>query len=117
MVEKEIAVYFLAYNLVRWAMVKATLLAGILPRLPSFTGAKHLLGVFADQLRHISGDQVNTLIATVTASIATLRLPHRPDRIEPCAKKQRSKNLPLLTVSRQVARDLIYARRMLNRVP
>lgn len=31
MVDKEIAVYFLAYNLVRWAISKAALLADVLP--------------------------------------------------------------------------------------
>ena len=31
MVEKEIAVYFLAYNLVRWVMAKAAVLADVLP--------------------------------------------------------------------------------------
>lgn len=117
MVEKEIAVYFLAYNLVRWAMAKAALLANVLPRVLSFTGAKRLLSAFADQLRRTSGDQVRTLIATVTASIATLCLPYRLDRIEPRAKKRRPKNLPLLTVPRQIARDIIYAQRELNRVP
>ena len=117
MVDKEIAVYFLAYNLVRWAMAKAALLADVLPRALSFTDAKRLLGTFADQLRRTSGNQVRTIIATVTACIATLKLPHRPDRIEPRAKKRRPKNLPLLTVPRQVARDLIYAQRNLNRVP
>ena len=117
MVDKEIAVYFLAYNLVRWAMAKAALLADVLPRMLSFAGAKRLLGTFADQLRRTSDDQARTLIATVTACMATLRLPHRPDRIEPRAKKRRPKKLPLLTVPRQVARDLIYAQRMLNRVP
>ena len=117
MVDKEIAVYFLAYNLVRWAMAKAALLADILPRMLSFAGAKRLLGTFADQLRRTSDDQVRTLIATVTACMATLRLPHRPDRIEPRAKKRRPKNLPLLTMPRQAARDLIYAQRSLNRVP
>ena len=116
MVEKEIAVYFLAYNLVRWAMAKAAALADVLPRVLSFTGAKRLLGTFADQLRRTSGDQIRTLIATVTACIATQRLPHRPDRIEPRAKKRRPNNLPLLTVPRQVARDLILAQRKLNRV-
>jgi len=117
MVEKEIAVYFLAYNLVRWAMAKAALLADVLPRVLSFTGAKRLLSAFADQLRRISGDEMRTLIATVTACIATLQLPHRPDRVEPRAKKRRPKKLPLLTVPRQVARDLILAQRTLNRVP
>ncbi len=117
MADKEIAVYFLAYNMVRWAMAKAALLADVLPRMLSFAGAKRLLGTFADQLRQTSGDQIRTLIATVTACMATLRLPHRPDRIEPRAKKRRPKNLPLLTMPRQVTRDLIYAQRSLNRVP
>ena len=117
MVDKEIAVYFLAYNLVRWAMAKAAWLADVLPRALSFAGAKRLLCVFADQLRRTANEQTHALIATVTAYIATLRLPHRPDRIEPRAKKRRPKKLPLLTVPRQVARDLIYAQRLLNRVP
>lgn len=117
MVEKEIAVYFLAYNLVRWAIAKAALLAGILPRVLSFTGAKRLLNVFADQLRRTSSDEIHVLITTVLRCMATLRLPQRPDRIEPRAKKRRPKNLPLLTMPRQVARDLILAQRMLNRVP
>ena len=117
MVEKEIAVYFLAYNLVRWAMAKAALLADILPRVLSFTGAKRLLSAFADQLRRTSGDDIRNLIATVLQSIAGLRLPHRPGRVEPRAKKRRPKNLPLLTVPRQVARELIIAQRILKRVP
>jgi Transposase DDE domain len=117
MVEKEIAVYFLAYNLVRWAMAKAALLADILPRVLSFTGAKRLLSAFGDQLRRTSGNDIRNLIATVLQSIAGLRLPHRPDRVEPRAKKRRPKKLPLLTVPRQMARELILARRILNRVP
>ena len=91
MVNKEIAVYFLAYNLVRWAMVKAAWLADVLPRSLSFTGAKRLLCAFVDQLRRTASNQVRAIIATVTASIATLRLPHRPDRIEPRAKKTTTK--------------------------
>jgi hypothetical protein len=79
-------------------------------------GVKRLLSTFADQLRRTPGDQIHTLIEVVLASIATLQLPYRPDRIEPRAKKRRPKNLPLLTVSRDVARELIRAQR-LNRVP
>jgi hypothetical protein len=116
MVEKEIAVCLLAYNLVRWAMAKAALRADVLPRALSFIGVKRLLSTFADQLRRTPGDQINTLIEVVLASIATLQLPYRPDRIEPRAKKRRPKNLPLLTVPRDVARELIRAQR-LNRVP
>ncbi len=116
MVEKEIAVCLLAYNLVRWVMAKAALHADVLPRALSFAGARRLLNTFADQLRRTPGDQIHILIATVLASIATLQLPHRPDRIEPRAKKRRPKNLPLLSVPRDAARELIRAQR-LNRVP
>jgi len=116
MVEKEIAVCLLAYNLVRWAMAKAAALTDVLPRVLSFTGAKRLLVAFADQLRRTPENQICAVIATVLASIATLQLPHRPDRIEPRAKKRRPKNLPLLTVPRDVAREFICAQR-LNRVP
>jgi len=116
MVEKEIAVCLLAYNLVRWAMAKAAALTDVLPRVLSFTGAKRLLVAFADQLRRTPENQICAVIATVLASIATLQLPHRPDRIEPRAKKRRPKNLPLLTVPRDVAREFIRAQR-LNRVP
>jgi hypothetical protein len=115
MVEKEIAVCLLAYNLVRWAMAKAAVLSDVLPRALSFTGAKRLLNAFADQLRRTPSDQTHTMIATVLASIATLQLPHRPDRIEPRAKKRRPKNIPLLTVPRHIARALILAQRQLNR--
>jgi Transposase DDE domain len=117
MIDKEIAVCLLAYNLVRWAMTKAALLTDVLPRVLSFTGAKRLLSNFADQLRRTSGDEVHSLMAMILRSIATLRLPQRPDRIEPRAKKRRPKKLPLLTVPRQTARDLILAQRNLNRVP
>lgn len=117
MVDKEMAVYILAYNLVRWAMAKAASLADRLPRMLSFAGAKRLLGSFADQLRRASGEQIGTLNATVTACMGTLLLPHRPDRIEPRAKKRRPKKLPLLTVPRQVARDLILVRRGIIQVP
>lgn len=116
MVEKEIAVCLLAYNLVRWAMAKAAVLSDVLPRALSFSGAKRLLNAFADQLRRTPGNQIRTMIATVLAGIATLQLPHRPDRIEPRAKKRRPKNLPLLTVPRHIARQLIHAQRQLNRV-
>lgn len=116
MVEKEIAVTLLACNLVRWTMAKAASLYDVLPRALSFAGTKRLLNTFADHLRRTPDDQVHTMITTILASIAALQLPHRPDRIEPRAKKRRPKNLPLLTVPRDIARELIRAQR-LNRVP
>lgn len=116
MIEKEIAVCLLAYNLVRWTMAKVASLSDVLPRALSFTGTKRLLNRFADQLRRTPSDKIPALIVIMLASMATLQLPHRPGRIEPRAKKRRPKNLPLLTVPRHVAREQIRAQRELNRV-
>jgi hypothetical protein len=51
------------------------------------------------------------MFATVLGAIATMKLPMRPGRIEPRAKKRRPKPLPLLTVPRQTARENIIAAR------
>lgn len=110
MIEKEIAVCLLAYNLVRCAMASAARLCELVPRALSFTGAKRVLSNFADQLRH----GVAGTITIVLHSIAALRLPCRPDRIEPRAKKRRPINLPLLTVPRHVARANIARRKGLS---
>lgn len=107
MIEKEIAVYLLAYNLVRWSIASAAALADVLPRTLSFIGAKRILLAFADQLRQFPRKRLSIMLAIVLASIASLRQPHRPGRIEPRAKKRRPKPLPLLTVSRQLAREKI----------
>lgn len=114
MVEKEIAVCLLAYNLVRAAMAKAAALTNVLPRSLSFSAAKRLLAAFADQLRRTTADQLNAVTTQVLAAIAACRLPHRPNRIEPRAKKRRPKNLPLLSVHRDVARQQIRASRLIR---
>lgn len=106
----------LACNLVRWAMATAATLANVLPRVLSFTGAKRLLAMFADHLRLAVGKRISRMRSVVLANIAALKLPCRPTRIEPRAKKRRPKPLPLLSVPRQVAREEIRVRRTLKLV-
>lgn len=117
MIEKEIAVHLLAYNLVRWSMATSARLADVLPRALSFSGAQCILNAFSDQLRHSVEESLSCLVRTVLTNIAKLKLPFRPGRIEPRAKKRRPKPLPLLTVPRNVARELIRTRRDLIQVP
>lgn len=114
MVEKEIAVCLLGYNLVRAAIAKAAKLRDVLPRTLSFSGAKRLLAAFVDQLRRTAQDQFSNVITSVLVAIASCRLPQRPNRIEPRAKKRRPKNLPLLTIHRHLARELICAQRLIR---
>lgn len=111
MVKKEIAVYLLAYNLVRWSMATASRLADVLPRALGFTGAKRVLLAFAEELRHVGKRRLSALFAITLGAIANMKLPVRPGRIEPRAKKRRPKPLPLLTVPRRTARENIIAAR------
>lgn len=110
MIAKEIGVHLLAYNLVRWSMATAAYLGEVLPRTLSFTGTKRLLSAFADELRHCGGKRLSLMFAIVLGNIASLKLPRRPGRVEPRAKKRRPKPLPLLNVPRQQARQEIRAK-------
>ena len=120
MIRKEIAVYLLAYNLVRWTVATAAKLSDVIPRALSFTGAKRALLAFAEQLRHSSKQRLTFMFTTVLGVISYMQLPDRPDRVEPRAKKRRPKPLPLLTEPRHLAREKLIAQRaarMLNVAP
>jgi hypothetical protein len=86
MIRKEIALYLLAYNLVRWTVATAAKLSDVLPRALSFTGAKRALLAFAEQLRHSPKQCLTFMFTTVLGAISYMQLPDRPDRVEPRAK-------------------------------
>lgn len=111
MVRKEIAVYLLTYNLVRWTMASAAYLAALPARALSFASARRLIWVFADRLGQGSCGNTAELCAALLRSVSRCALPRRPPRVEPRAKKRRPKPLALLTVPRPVARAAILAER------
>lgn len=111
MVQKEIAVYLLTYNLVRRVMAQAAQLAGQSARQLSFAGAQRLIRVFSGHQRQCGKPMQSALGQALLESIARCLLPKRPGRVEPRAKKRRPKPLPLLRVPRWVAREQIRAQR------
>ena len=117
MVQKEIAVYLLTYNLVRWTMVNAAELVKVPARTLSFAGARRMIWNFAGHLRRRTYRDTAYMTGALLKSIANCVLPKRPGRVEPRAKKRRPKPLPLLTIPRQQARDQILAARNLKVVP
>ncbi|MBI3777128.1 MAG: IS4 family transposase [Gammaproteobacteria bacterium] len=113
MVEKEIAVYLLGYNLIRAVMARAAARAHRVPRQLSFKGALQLWSAFADGLRRASAALGCILREHLWAGIARLRVGQRPGRHEPRAIKRRPKPTPLLRVPRTIARQKLaekYAR-------
>ncbi|MEK7785555.1 MAG: IS4 family transposase, partial [Chloroflexota bacterium] len=104
MVEKEIAVHLLAYNLVRTVMAQAAVSANLLLRQLSFKAALQLLNAFEMNLRHCPRQHLAQRQASLVAGIASCLLPHRPGRVEPRVVKRRPKQHWLLTKPRHVLR-------------
>jgi len=99
--EKEMWVYFLAYNLIRLIMAEAANQNGILPRELSFKHSLQLWLIWTRQTyKH---DDTQTLFML----IAQRRVGNRPGRVEPRAVKRRPKPLPLLMQPRAEAQDNI----------
>jgi len=111
MVDKEIAVYLLGYNLVCALMTRAAAGARVLPRGLSFKGALQLLLAFQQHLRLSASRSARTMTAHLLGAIGMLELPIRPGRVEPHAIKRRPKAHQLLTVPRRVARAAILRAR------
>lgn len=104
MVCKEIAVYMLAYNLVRAVMAQAACLGKVLVRELSFKGALQLLNAFEESLRYCPRGRLALRHAYLLAGVAQMKLPQRPGRVEPRAVKRRPKPQQLLTEPRQILR-------------
>lgn len=111
MIDKEIAVYVLAYNLVCALMTRAAVAADVLARALSFKATLQLLLAFQQHLRFSAGTSARRMTAHLIGAISMLELPIRPGRVEPHAIKRRPKNHKLLTVPRRVARAAILRAR------
>lgn len=113
MVEKELWMHVIAYNLVRAIMLEAaTTYAVRLERL-SFKGTIATLRQWAPTLAQAQSDpqQSAPLYRLMLYYIAADPVPHRPDRIEPRAKKRRPKNYPLLTKPRRIFKEILHRNR------
>ena len=103
MIEKELQIHLIAYNLVRALMQKAAHLHDVpLARL-SFKGSLDALRHSAQAI-HASAKQPRKqaeLINRMLEDMAKDLVPHRPGRLEPRARKRRPKNYQLLTHPRR----------------
>jgi Transposase DDE domain len=112
MVHKEVSAFFLAYNLIRAVMAQAAACAKVLPRQLSFSGAKRVVNSLLDLIRGSATESFIRMFATLRGAVASLRLPWRPDRVEPRAVKRRPKPHRLLNESRDIARAKIVRTRI-----
>lgn len=104
MVEKEIWVHVLAYNLVRKVAAQAALQRGVNPRQISFAASQQLVLGAWSKLTEASAAERLRLAAGLLVVLGKERVGHRPGRCEPRAKKRRPKKVKLLTKPRAAAR-------------
>jgi hypothetical protein len=104
MVEKELWVNLLAYNLIRLLMAQAAIEAGIHPREISF---KHTAQLWLQWVLVHSGRGQGWHRDTLLKLVSQIRVGHRPGRLEPRARKRRPKPYPWLKVPRAQARQQI----------
>jgi Transposase DDE domain len=104
LVEKEIWVHLLAYNIIRRLMMTAGTVHDVPPREISFKGTLQALGAFGDRMEMATPAARQTLWDEMLAVIAHHRVGDRPGRVEPRAIKRRPKPHPLLKLPRDQAR-------------
>jgi putative transposase len=105
LVDKEIWVHMLAYNIIRTFMVTAAARNSAQPREISFKGTLQALTAFRDAMRLADPQRRAQLWDATFVAIAYDRVGDRPGRVEPRAKKRRPKQYDLLNCSRQEARN------------
>jgi hypothetical protein len=104
MVEKELWVYLLAYNLIRLLMAQSAFLVNMLPRQLSF---KHTVQTWIAWKQSTVNGYDEDKLAGLFFLIAQQKVGNRPGRIEPRAVKRRPKSFPFLTKPRSIAQKEI----------
>ena len=104
LVDKEIWVHMLAYNIIRELMVTAAAKNGAEPREISFKGTLQALTAFQDAMRTADPERQAQLWEAMFVAAAHDRVGDRPGRVEPRAKKRRPKQYDLLNCRRDEAR-------------
>jgi hypothetical protein len=107
MVRKELWMGLLGYNVIKAAMTEAARAHGTVPWRVSFKGALQTVLAFEGALREASRAVRSWLWGILLESIARDEVGHRPNRVEPRARKRRPKPYPLLMVPRNEAKEAL----------
>ncbi|MDP2865282.1 MAG: IS4 family transposase [Elusimicrobiota bacterium] len=108
MVEKELWMRVIAYNLVRAVMLESAITHGLPTERLSFKGTLSTLRQWAPtlSLSHIDKTGGLVLYRAMLYYIAHDTVPFRPNRVEPRAKKRRAKNYQLLNKPRRLFKEI-----------
>lgn len=103
MVQKEIAVHLLAYNIIRGNLAQAAVLHDKIPRQLSFRSTVQLVCQAAKQLVGLTGKQVTQTLLSLLKAMASTVIGLQKRKHQPRAIKRRPKPFPLLMTPRHEA--------------
>lgn len=106
MIDKELTLHLIAYNLVRLSMLQAARRHGMPFERISFKGALSTLRQWAPHFFRAGRAMRRFLWTRLLEYLAGDSLPHRPGRIEPRARKRRPKNYQLLNKPRHDFKEI-----------
>jgi hypothetical protein len=117
MIRKEIALHFIAYNLIRLLMQEAAMVGAVPRERISFKGSLDTVRQYVPALgSKRSPARIRALYLAMLNAIAKDQVPFRPNRREPRAVKRRPKNHQFLTAPRHVFCELRHRGKYPNRV-
>lgn len=103
MVQKEIAVHLLAYNIIRGNLAQAAVMHNKIPRQLSFRSTVQLVCQASKQMVVLTGQQLNHALLSLLKAMASTVIGLQKRKNQPRAIKRRPKPFPLLTVPRHEA--------------
>lgn len=103
MVKKEIAVYLLAYNLIRASLARAAKVKNKIPRQISYMTTVQVFNEGILQLILLSGKVLKYAVDGLLSAIASIPIGQQKRQAQPRAVKRRPKAYPLLTQPREQA--------------
>lgn len=103
MVQKEIAVHLLAYNIIRGKLAQAAVMHDKIPRQLSFRSAIQLVCQAAKLMAALTGKQLTQALLALFEAIASTVIGKQKRKNQPRAVKRRPKPYPLLTIPRHEA--------------
>jgi hypothetical protein len=106
MIHRELAMHHMAYNLVRLTMLEAAAHKDLPAETLSFKAALTALREWAHFFCALPRRARESLWSRLLDLLAADTLPHRPNRVEPRARKRRPKNYQLLTKPRRQFKEI-----------
>jgi hypothetical protein len=108
MIHKELWMHIIAYNLIRTLMWQAAQRHQVCAMSLNFKGCLAYIRQWAPWMATLdpSSRRFLTTQGLLLKYLAQQILPHRPNRVEPRARKRRPKNYPLLTQSRKIFKEI-----------